>query len=180
MDAATLDARHLQELQNLETVLKAMDFPAKLLQKAGPIPQHALVTRVAMPTPHPSLEMALTFYPVDPNTIQHTLLLQYYIQLPFDLDKNTRDHYRLLLPDINGKTVLGHFGLDIDSGKPHYRYVQALPIDRPITKAAVVDVIVLVGYTPALFADVLSALANKKVDVATARKQLELRYQDSP
>ena len=180
MDAAQRDARHLQELQNLETILKEMDFPVKVLQKSGPILQHALVTRVAMPSPHPSLEMALSFYPVDPNTIQHALLLQYYIQLPFNLDEATRDHYRLLLPDINGKTVLGHFGLDIDSGKPHYRYVQALPLDRPITKAAVVDVIVLVGYTPALFSDLLDALANKKVDVATARKQLAMRYQGTP
>ena len=164
MDYVEREARHLTELQNLELILNSMGFQSQLLQKSDPMPTHALVTRIPMPEGQEPVEMALTFYPVEPDTVEDTLLLQYYIQLPYNFDDEALESYRRLVPDMNGKAVVGHFGLDVASRKAHYRYVQAIPADRPITKALVADVVILVAYTPPLFADLLHAVETNSLD----------------
>lgn len=176
MDAAQRDIRYLTELQNIETILKEMGHTTKLLRKSPQIPHHALLTRVPMPEGKDPIEMALTFYPVEPNTTQYSMLLQYFIEIPLAFEHEALEQYRQLLPDLNDKTVLGHFGITSIRATPHYRYVQTLPLDRPITKADVADTIILVSYTPALFSDLLTALATKNLDANAARNQLHKRY----
>ena len=82
---------------------------------------------------------------------------------------------RLWLPEINSQTVLGHFGLDAEAQRLHFRYVQALPRDEVITAEAVEDVLTLVTYSPLLYADALEGLANGSLTLAEARAQVQAR-----
>ena len=175
MDTQERNARHLAELRNLEAIFKELDFHTQFVAKSSQVPNHALITRVVGREGQKPLEMVLTFYPVEPNTVEHALLLQYYIELPYTLDDESLDHFYQLLPALNSKSVLGHFGLDTDRRKLHYRYVQTLPMNRPITKTSVIDAIILVAYTPVHFSATLAALVNKVIDLHTAHTQLNAR-----
>jgi hypothetical protein len=159
-------------LQTLGEILMALGYPAHLVAQSSRIPHPVLLTRLPLPDGRAALEMALSFYPVDRNQIKHTHLLHYYCELPLKTDAAGVEHVTLLLPDLNAKTVLGHFS--VTPGRPvvTYRYVQALPAACPLTQSSVADVVLLVGYTPALFIDLLERVGDGRCTVHAARAQL--------
>lgn len=166
---------HLAQLRILDSILQEMGYPTHLLERTAQIPQPVLLVKIAMLGERPPLEMALGFYPVDPQQVKHTLLLQYFMELPLRPDDEGLRRVVELLPDLNGKAVLGHFSVDSGRRSLIYRYVQTLPAGEPITQSAVADVMVLVGYTPALFIDLLEELAGGQLSVEQARTQLAAR-----
>jgi hypothetical protein len=169
------EAVHLAHLRTLEALLAGQGYTTQLLEKSARIPYHILVTRLPQPGAQPPLELALSFYPVDAGEVKHSLLLQYYSELPLALDAAGLRLVRELLPALNGKTVLGHFGVVEGRHALNYRYVQALLADAPITYPAIADVLLLVGYTPALFLELLDSVARGRILPDEARAQLAAR-----
>ena len=163
---------HLAQLRILDSILQGLGYRTHLLNQSASIPQPVLLVKVALPGERPPLEMALGFYPVDPQQVKHMLLLQYFMELPLSLDEDGVRRVRDLLPDLNSKTVLGHFSLVSARSSMTYRYVQALPVSEPITQPAVADVIIMVGYTPALFIELLDAVTRNLLTVEEARAKL--------
>lgn len=164
-----------EQLRSLATVLQQMDYQTHLLEPSPRVPYPVLLLRLPLPGERPPLELALSFYPISTDEVKHTRLLQYYTELPLHLDAAALARLRDLLPELNNKTVLGHFG--VAEGRPvlNYRYVQSLPIAAPITQATVADVVLLVGYTPALFMEMLEHVAREDLSVEQARAQLAAR-----
>jgi hypothetical protein len=166
------EAWHLAHLRIIDSILQGMNYRTHLLEKSASIPQPVLLVKVALPGKRAPLEMALGFYPVDPHQVKHTLLLQYFTELPLSLDEGGIRRVRELLPDLNSKTVLGHFSVHPGRSAVTYRYVQALPVSEPITQLAVADVMILVGYTPVLFIELLDAVTRNILTVEEARAKL--------
>jgi hypothetical protein len=177
MDLTHLEARHREELARLEGIFSSMGYKTHPLEKSATIPYHALLLFLPPPAGKQPVQLVLTFYPVAAEEVKQTLLLQYYLELPFKTDEAGLRRVAELLPDLNNKTVLGHFGITVvPGGRPptlHYRYVQSLPAAGPITQEAVADVILLVGYTPLLFLDTIETLAAGKISLAHARAQVD-------
>jgi hypothetical protein len=175
MTASVQEARHLVELGNLQTILHAMDYHTQLIEKSAQIPYATLLARVELPNQLPPVELGLTFYPVGENELAHSMLLQYFIELPFQMDAQALRQVKELLPDLNKRTVVGHFGISGERNAVHYRYVQALPVANPITREAVADVIILVVFTPALFWEILEGVVAQRISVAEASVQVAAR-----
>jgi len=176
MNQKQIDARHLVELGHLEAIVTEMGYTAQLIEKSQQLPYHTLLVGLEPDAKGRPLQMALTFYPLGEDELENTLLLQYFIELPFDLDEKGLARTIELLPYINNKVVVGHFGVTDGQRKLHYRYVQALPLDKIITAKAVTDVIVLANYTPVLFGDVLEEIAEGKISIGQAKAKVDAKY----
>ncbi len=176
MNEGQIHARHLAELGHLEAIVTGMGYPAQLLERSPQLAFHTLLVGLEPDARRRPKQMALTFYPVGEETVENTLFLQYFVDLPFDVSHEGTARVSELLPDINNKLVVGHFGVTAGQNRLHYRYIQALPADRIIAREAVEDVIVMVSYTPLLFEEILEELAEGQVSLAQARIRLEAGY----
>jgi hypothetical protein len=176
MNQEQIHARHLVELGQLEAIFTEMGFAAQLVEKSQQLPFHTLLVDLEPDAKGRPMQMALTFYPLGEDELENTLLLQYFVELPFDLDEKGLARAVELLPYINNKAVVGHFGVTDGQNKLHYRYVQALPLYETVSQEAVADVIVLASYTPVLFADVLEELAEGKISLEQARAKVDAKY----
>ncbi len=176
MNQAEIDARHQVELGYLEHVLNELGFPTQLVEKSLQIPYHALIVGLDDDAQGRPRQLVTTFYPVGEETVEYVLLLQYFIELSFVIAESALSDVAALLPHLNNKVVLGHFGITEGQRTVHYRYVQTLPSERSITREAVVDAVRLVSYTPALFEEVLESLASGEISVAQALEQMDAIY----
>ncbi len=168
-------ARHLVELGFLQEVLVELGYATHLVERSEQAPYHTLLVNLEPDELGRPRQLALNFYPVDEALIANSLLLQYYLLLPVALNAAGARRVREWLPEINSQTVLGHFGLDAEAQRLHFRYVQALPRDEVITAEAVEDVLTLVTYSPLLYAAALEGLANGSLRLAEARAQVQAR-----
>jgi len=173
MSQDEIHARHLAELGFLEDIVRDMGLSAQLVERSEQVPYHTLLVELEPDAEERPRQMAVNFYPADPELVPDTLLLQYFIVMPLKIDEAGAARLREWLPEVNNQVVLGHFSLS--TGQPqqlHFRYVQALPSDSVISAGAVTDVITLVGYTPLLYQNSLEALAEGDITVERARANL--------
>lgn len=167
-----VQARHLVELGYLEEIFKALGYrDVQLLEKSDDIPYHTLFVALEPDAKGRAKQMALTFYPVA--EFEDTLLLQYFIPLPFKAEPKQLPQLYTLLPELNSKLVLGHFGFSSGEGTLHLRYVQALNASDLLTQERVADVITLVTFSTVLFEGVLEDLVTGKLSVAQALAKLD-------
>lgn len=178
MNQEQIHARHLVELGFLEDIFTDLGYTAQLIKRSPQIPYHVLLVGLEPDSHGRPLHLSLTFYPVGEDDIENSLLLQYFIELPLDLDAEGLARVKELLPEINNKIVLGHLGITDGQNKLHYRYVQVLPADRVVSKEAVSDVVILLSYTPMLFDEILEDLAIGNISVMDARSKFEAKYGD--
>jgi hypothetical protein len=178
MNQSEIDAQHQVELGYLEHILNDLGFPTQLVEKSPQIPYHALIIGVDDDVEGRQRQLIATFYPLDEETVEHVLLLQYFTELPFAVKESAMPSLIALLPYLNNKVVLGHFGVTEGKQTIHYRYVQTLPKDKSVTRESVIDAVRLVSYTPLLFEEVLEALASGELSLAQARAQIDAIYAD--
>jgi hypothetical protein len=179
MNEELAQARQLVELGHLKAIVTGMGYPAQLVEKSRELAYHTLLVGLEPDAKGRSTQMALTFYPMGEKDVENTLLLQYFVDLPFDVDKAGLARVREVLPDINNKVVVGHFGITAGQDRLHYRYVQALRADDIVTAEAVADVIIMASYTPHVFEGVLEELAQGEISVEQARARVEAGYADA-
>ncbi len=176
MSQDELHARHLVELGFLQSILRDRGLPAELIERSDVVPYHTLLVDLEPDADDRPWQMAVNFYPADPELVQATLLLQYFIVLPVLLDEAGAARVRAWLPEVNNQVVVGHFSLSVaEPPQLHFRYVQALPAEAVISAAAVSDVLTLVAYTPVLFAGALAGLGAGTLTLAQARAQVMAR-----
>ena|SRR5260221_8902275 len=173
MSQDDIHARHLAELGFLQDIVRDMGLNAQLVERSQQVPYHTLLIDLEPDAEERPRQMALKFYPADPELVPNTLLLQYFIVLPVKITEAGAARLREWLPEVNNQVVLGHFSLS--TGQPQqltFRYVQALPSDDVLSAEAVSDVIRLVSYTPLLYQNALEALAEGDMTVEQARASL--------
>jgi hypothetical protein len=175
MSQAEIEARHLVELGFLEEIVTRLGLRAQVVEKSAEVPYHTLLVELDPDHRGRPMQLAISFYPVGADLVAHTLLLQYFIALPFSTDAAGLARVRAWLPAANNRVVLGHFGLSTGEGQVHYRYVQALPEEGVVGGETVGDVLTLVRYTPLLFAEALEDLAVGHIGPEEAEARVEAR-----
>jgi hypothetical protein len=171
-----MHARHLAELGFLQDALEELGLSCSLVERSREVPLSTLMVNIEGGTAERPRQLALSFYPTEPGQFENTLLLQYFLPLPTTFDPEGADRIRQVLPEINNRLVLGHFS--ITSGEPqlHYRYVQPLPADEMVNSDVIKDVLVILTFTPILFADLLEATASGRLTVAEAQERINTIY----
>jgi hypothetical protein len=168
-----IHARHLAELGFLLDIVRDQGLNAVLVERSEQVPYHTLLVDLEPDAEERPRQMAVNFYPADPELVPDTLLLQYFIVLPVKIDEAGAARLRQWLPEVNNQVVLGHFSLStIAPLQMHFRYVQALPSASVVTAEAVSDVITLVSYTPLLYQNTFEDLAAGDTTLEQARANL--------
>lgn len=172
----TMATQHEVEFGFLEDVLREMGYGhLQLYERSDELPYPTLAVGLEPDPAGRDWNMALTFYPTD--ELDSVMLLQYYIQLPFELEPAGMERVAALLPSINRRLVLGHLGITEEEGAVHYRYVQALQSDELITRERVADVIKLVTFSPLLFEEMVEKLGTGVISIEEARAAVRARYE---
>jgi hypothetical protein len=175
-----LHARHLVELGFLQNILRDQGLASELVERSEQVPYHTLLATLEPDADERPRQMAMNFYPADPELVPDTLLLQYFIVLPVQMNAAGAARLREWLPEVNNQVVVGHFSLSASEPlQLHFRYVQALPSANVVTAEAVTDVITLVSYTPLLYQNALEDLAAGDITVAQARANLAAQANDA-
>ena len=168
-----IHARHLAELGFLQDIVRDQGLNAVLVERSEQVPYHTLLVDLEPDAEERPRQMAVNFYPADPELVPDTLLLQYFIVLPVTMDEAGAARLREWLLEVNNQVVLGHFSLSaVAPMQMHFRYVQALPSARVVTAEAVTDVITLVSYTPLLYQNTFEDLAAGDTTLEQARANL--------
>jgi len=165
-----IETRNLVMLGYLEEIFTDLGYVGtQLLDQSAELSIPSLLVPLDTDKKGRARFISLMFYPAP--ELEDTLLLQYYIEMPFPAEKASLPDFYALLPALNHKAVVGYFGFG-DSDKPYYRYVQALRADQRITKDHVTDVIALIVTTTDLLQDVLEDVASGKSSVEEGRKRV--------
>ena len=173
MNQDLIHARHLAELGILQNIVRDQGLNAVLVERSEQVPYHTLLVDLEPDAEERPRQMAVNFYPADPELVPDTLLLQYFIVLPVTMDEAGAARLRAWLPEVNNQVVLGHFSLSAAAPlQMHFRYVQALPSASVVTAEAVTDVITLVSYTPLLYQNTFEDLAAGDTTLEQARANL--------
>jgi hypothetical protein len=177
MSDEMMNAQHTAELGFLEDIFVALGYDSvQLFERSAEVSLPTLAVALEPDAKGRGKNLALAFYPVA--EFEDTNFLQYYIELPFEVDQEGQGRVLPLLPYINQRLVIGHFG--ITDGEPHfhYRYVQALPSLDMITEDEVKDVIAIVEYSPVLFEEILEQTAAGALSIEQARRMVEQRISE--
>ena len=170
MSLEELHARHLVELGHLQAILADKALTSVIAERSDELPYHTLLVELEPDADERPRQMAVNFYPADPELVADSLLLQYFLVLPVRFDAAGAARLREYLPEANNQVVVGHFSLtNAEPFQLHFRYVQTLPADSVLRAEAVTDVLTLVTYTPLLYQNVLEDLAAGDITVEQAR-----------
>lgn len=170
MNLEEIYARHLVELGHFQAILADLGLNSTLAERSDQVPYHTLLVELEPDADERQRQMAVNFYPADPELVGDSLFLQYFLVLPFRFDAAGAARLREYLPEANNQVVIGHFSLSTaEPYQCHFRYVQTLPADSILRAEAVTDVLTLVSYTPLLYQNVLEDLAAGDITVEQAR-----------
>jgi hypothetical protein len=176
MNTPEIEARHLDELRVLENILNERGYQTNLVEKSDQVPYSTLMVALEKDTQDRQREMALTFYPVSEEEIEHVMLLQYFIELPFEIQAGLQGMVADLLAYINARVVVGHFGITMGAAKIHFRYVQPFLRSEAVRKEAVADVFTLVNFTALLFSNLFEPAASGQISLEEARSLVDQQY----
>ncbi|MBN1136785.1 MAG: hypothetical protein JXM73_09365 [Anaerolineae bacterium] len=168
-------AHYDAELGFLEDVFREMGYDrVQLYERSEELPYSLLAVGLDPDSAGREQTLAVTFYPTE--ELESTMLLQYYVQLPFRLDAAGLQRVTGLLPYLNRRLVVGHLGIDEDAGAVHYRYVQALQVDELITRERIADVVAMVSFSPHLFGEIVEKVGSGAISLEEARAEVDAQY----
>jgi hypothetical protein len=164
-------AQYEAELGFIEEIFIALGYESvHLFERSDEVSLPTLAVGLEPDAKGRGKNLALAFYPVP--EFEDTYFLQYYIELPFEVDAAGQERVVPLLPYVNQRLVIGHFGITDGEQSLHYRYVQALPSLDVITEDKVKDVIAIVEYSPLLFEEILEQTAAGTLSLEEARRMV--------
>jgi hypothetical protein len=153
-------ARNLVELGYLEAIVQDMGYAANLIEASDTVVYHTLLVQLEPDWKQRQRELACTFYPLAEEEAPNILLLQYFLEMPFEIAAGAETKVNALLMEINNKSVLGHFGITAGVNKVHHRYIQTFAESQLIDEEAVADVVMLFNYSSLMFGESIEATAT--------------------
>lgn len=173
MNLKEMYARHLVELGYLEEIMNELSYPTQLIERSPEIPYHTLIASLDHDSKNRVRELACTFYPLSEKEANNVLLLQYFLELPFEIQEQAYPELYELFTSLNNKSVLGHFSITEGKPKIHHRYIQTVPRDTLLAEVeeATAEIITLFNYTSLMLGDMLEAVASQE---RSAKEAIEM------
>jgi hypothetical protein len=162
MNSELINARHLVELGYLEAIVQNLGYGTHLIEASASVPYHTLSVQLEPDSQGRTREMSCTFYPLSDEETPNLLLLQYFLELPFEITQGAHQPVNELLMVLNNKTVLGHFGIAETQKRVHHRYIQTLPASDLLAEEATADVVTLFNFTSLMMGKAIEAVATQQ------------------
>jgi len=173
MNLDAIYARQLVELGYLADIVEEMGYTAQIIEAGGDVPYHTLLVKLEPDGKGRDRQMACTFYPLTEEDSENILLLQYFLELPFEFLTKAKPQVHQLLISLNNKSVLGHFGITDGQNKIHHRYIQSYASSNLLFEQATSEVVSLFNYTSLIFGEAIEAVATQQKTAKEAIQSLQ-------
>jgi hypothetical protein len=161
-------------LKDLKEILEeTMGLNSTLVEPSETMPLVSLSTTLKPDEKQRDRAVNHAFFPFSEADMEHTLLLQFYSQLPFALNVDRLADLALLLQTINNRIPLGCYSLNMDEQSIQFRYIMPLPNHAPLNSDLMGEVMVLLIVFQDLFPPVIESL---NLGEATLEEALQATY----
>lgn len=165
-------ASPLQKLQQLQHLARQLEYEADMLKKSPPDrPFDILSIRIDEDKVEEGRQLELVYYPENAD-LEGSDFLQFYCHYPFVYNDEGLQKIKQLLPDVNNRMSLGHFGISFNEKKVQFKYVLALPLKTEVKPLFFKDVLEICIYTPPLFHDIIHQAGTAQISIEAAIRQL--------
>lgn len=162
-------ARHLAELGFMKQYLDEAGYGSQIVEKSPLVPLHSMV--VMLPGEEGRV-LHLSFIPFSEDDLEHLQLLQLYTTAVQVGDTSFRRELEQLLPAVNAKLPIGHFGFK-ERDEVYYRYVYAVPGAAPLEEEPFVEIVSLFGFVLRMFGGLIEEVAEGRLDLKSALNGLD-------
>ncbi|MBW4517777.1 MAG: YbjN domain-containing protein [Timaviella obliquedivisa GSE-PSE-MK23-08B] len=154
-----LDNLHRHLLETLKDILEEkMSLPSAVVEPSETMPLVSLSTTLAADQRGRHREVNHAFFPFSEEDLEHTLLLQFYFQLPFSLYEARLSDLAFLLQVINNQIPLGCYSLNTQEKWVQFRYVTPLPHYAPLNSDMIGEVMLLLIAFQDMFPPVIESV----------------------
>ncbi|XGW00355.1 MAG: hypothetical protein ACAF41_15640 [Leptolyngbya sp. BL-A-14] len=168
------DVFHRNLLKDLKEILEeTMGLSSTLVEPSESMPLVSLSTALKPDEKQRDRAVNHALFPFSEADMEHTLLLQFFFQLPFALNTAHLTDVALLLQTINNRIPLGCYSLNTDEQSIQFRYIMPLPNHVPLNSDLVGEVMVLLIVFQDLFPPVIESLNTGE---ATLQEALQATY----
>lgn len=168
-------ARQLAELGFLEAAVHQLGYRAELVENHQQTPYPTLLVNLEPEPGGTAGRVMLTFYPVPEEDAGPMKYLQYLAVLPGTAAPESLARAAELLPFLNNRLVVGHFGIGESPAGLHFRYVQTLPDLKLPGTEDVSEVLRMVAGALGLFGGLLVEFARGGMSLEKAKAEVARR-----
>jgi hypothetical protein len=158
-------------LQDLKGILaETMGLDSNLVEPSETMPLVSLSTYLKPDQKSRDREVNCAFFPFSEAEMKHTLLLQFYFQLPFSLNEARSSDLVLLLQTINNRVPLGCYSINMEERSIQFRYVMPLPNRVPLNSDLMGEIMLLLIVFQDLFPPVIESLNTGETSLQDSLK----------
>jgi len=160
---AELTARHEAQLTIMAAALRHEGREMRLVEANDDNPVPTLLVALGADEEARDRTLAMSLMPFGDEGLAATDLLQFYVQLPFDLTADTRTDVMAATADVNAAMAVGHFA--VRKSELFYRYVMATPNNGTVDDELLVELVNLIDFHQEHFGDYLEGVATGEIAV---------------
>ncbi len=160
---AELSARHEAQLAIMAAALGHAGRETRLLETDEENPVATLLVALGADEQERDRTLAMTLLPFGDGSLAATDLLQFYVQLPFELTASTRTDAMAATAHVNAAMAIGHF--EVRRCEVCYRYVLANSNNGTVDAGLLVELVDLVEFHQEHFGDYLEGVATGAIAV---------------
>lgn len=172
MDASPVTiAKMSAELELMSNALQSQGLSTQVLEAGDEIPLPTLLVALDEDELGRERTLGVSVMPFDEDGLEATDLIQFYVQLPYELVDATRTDLLAATAIVNASTAIGHFAVRGD--ELFYRYVLATPNDRVLDDGVLLEVVRLVAFHQEHFGDYLEGVISGDIALQVLSEVME-------
>lgn len=152
------------QLGTLQAALTAKGISSQLIDPNEQLPVATLMIDVGPDDEERQRILAASIMPLGDDDLEHTQLVQFYAQMPFEIDDDSLGVVQKACAIINPSLAVGHFGMQ--QGQLFFRYVMAMPSDRSFDVDMTIELIALLAFHQEHFGDFFEGLVDDEITLS--------------
>lgn len=155
---------HVAQLGTLQEALNARGIENQLIEPNDQLPVTTLMIDVGPDDKERPRVLAASIMPLDDDGLEHTQLVQFYAQMPFEIDDDNLGVVQKACAIVNPSLAVGHFGTQ--HGQLFFRYVMAMSNDRTFQPDMTIELIALLAFHQEHFGDFFEGLVEDEITLS--------------
>lgn len=159
-----IKARHEAELGVMEGALNEHGHDTRLLEASDQVPLPTLLVALGADDENRERTLGVSIMPFDEDAFDATDLIQFYVQLPFEVPTDRRADIGAAATEVNAALAVGHFALR--GTELYYRYVLATPNNAVVDGDMLTELVSLIAFHQEHFGDYFEGVLEGQIDLS--------------
>lgn len=156
---------HSAQLGLLRSALNERGIENQLIEPSDQLPVNTLMIDVGPDDKERDRVLAASIMPLDGDGLAHTQLVQFYAQMPFEVDDVSTASVERACAIVNAALAVGHFGMQ--HGQLFYRYILAMPSSTTFDLDMTIELIALLAFHQEHFGDFFEGIVDDEITLST-------------